>query len=607
MFHTVASSTYYLAGGEQYPVCARAKRSCGHCLCSLPLPLLLFHIRFSPLVDSAAPMICSMKLAFFTLSLALELLSVSAYLSTRNEESAWPGPNINGVFGLLDGIYEGGKSIIDYFSDGNDATTLTNTDQNSPVRQPTSSDGSQGTQNQGEPPFKVQVTSTQEKCDSRSESLDKCPKGDYIIYPLDCAGLRNTEITDQLTGWHVVFKISTNKECGGIFFWLAKQISVDQVNTLKGMTDIVEAVAPNEVGQFQSSIKTQEPNEEKISKPTFERRDYGDSVSIQIDAPKHLTLISSSSANNDFFYFSKAGQGVTLYVIDSGAEPHTEFVENSVIKYWLHSICSDGVESDFFDGHGTCVLSAATGELCGPAKKMKAVVVKLGLDTIAPEGGSYISIGCFLDAFQKVADDLYDRMRNGEKVLGYTIINLSSNLYRPEWERTNLEKMETLLKKLIQQYQVIITVVSGNWHPGIQSLRIHEYPALFAPDIPLIVVGGVDVDTGTIHKETIVGAQMTILAPFQVRCAGADYTDFQTRTGTSFSAPIVAGVLGGMLSGQWGDRSRRRMREPGFTMAAAARDYVQYKGRKVKYSNYKSVSNGLEAKKGPPLYGWTLY
>lgn len=527
---------------------------------------------------------------------------------------------------LLDENVDGEDQPVDIVSDNVDSETLNNQEYNevdSNLQEkasqklcgleskslnecPAIAPSKPNSQQNDQPVYNLEVTTDQKKCRFKPESPEQCPGDGYLIYPVDCASPRNSEVPNRLASWKIVYKTSFNKQCGGTLFWLAEKLSLDQANALRKMEGVVANVQSDFYGELEGVIMPRDSINEKSAARLFQKRDYDLSVTVQSNAPEHLAILSRSET--DFLYFTNAGQDVTLYVVDSGVEPaNDEFVTNSVLKYTLHSMHSDGIDSDL-TGHGTCIVSLAAGHQYGSVKQLKTVMVKVGRSGLTPISRQYIAISDCLDGLQLILNDLYTRTQNHEKVKGHTVINLSLGFHRHDNDPSVLE-MRRLLLQLITEYQVIITVAAGNYHNYLPTLtKIYRYPALFAPALPLIVVGGIDTTTQQPHRSSLPGPQLTILAPYQVTCAAAlPGASSRTGAGTSFAAPITAGVIAGMLSGEWGDVNRARMGTGGFTMAKAMRDYVRRKGRKVGVlGGVKVVSNGLDARKKAPLYGWTL-
>lgn len=376
------------------------------------------------------------------------------------------------------------------------------------------------------------------------------------------------------------------------------------------MEGVVAEVVRDGIVKSSGVARYREPTKGKRSTTSLKRRDPGDSVLIQSNAPAHLAFVSSkvppSQKFHDYCYFSNAGRNVMLYVVESGIDAlHDDFAANQVVTKILRAPEANDVGTTF-DEHGTCVVSVAAGAQCGAAKELKATVAIVSTYEIVENGetvhATYASGS--LNAYQRIENDLYARERNGETVRGHTIMTITQT-FLPFDTFTHV-RHQNQWTILIEQYQVVITVSAGNTNQPGQL--IDELPQLYAPEMPLINVGGIDLTTGNLHVASKDSSPMymTILAPFRVTCAAAGRA-YWPRDGTSFSAPLAAGVIAGWMSGPWGDRAREDMRrQPGFTMAAAAKAYIQSKGRPVRGSRHKALWNGLDNAQGPPLYGWTL-
>ena len=113
---------------------------------------------------------------------------------------------------------------------------------------------------------------------------------------------------------------------------------------------------------------------------------------------------SSDDENSDFI--SKyTGNGVTVYLLDSGINAgHNEFTNGTITNLWTAFDTNpegDAYDSDYEDniGHGTAVGSLIIGENIGTAKDATLMNVKL-YDTIA----GATSVGSIVTAFSKVLE-----------------------------------------------------------------------------------------------------------------------------------------------------------------------------------------------------------
>ena len=465
-------------------------------------------------------------------------------------------------------------------------------------------------------PLAVEATQEEDECDPSIQSAIDCQYQSYMIYPLYCAEPQNAAVTSLLTSWAVNYFISQNDLCGGILFWRAKRLTVDQVKTLRGMKTIVSSVVIDQFtiveGITKSSKGIRKSSNARSSTGRLTRRSDSDTISKQSPAPDHLAFLSWSlwenSKPSDFYYLTNAGLHTSIYIIDLGVQPaNAEFLTRSVVTRWLHAGSSDGREDDV-NGHGSCILSAAAGIYCGPVKEMKAIIVKMGSTKVTQFGREKYKIDMseFLDGLQRIINDLDARMQK-EKIWGHTILNISFNF--DSSDGIIIATLRGLLEILINDYHVVVTVSAGNIHSLSPLSFITGYPALLASSLPIIVVGGIDVINGREHHRSKIDDEVTILAPYSVVCASNEPGDsFRPEgSGTSFSSAIVAGVLGGMLSGKWGDITRKRIgHEQGFTMAAAAKEHLVNTGRDVQDSRFKAVANELRGEIGPPSWGRTF-
>ena len=166
-----------------------------------------------------------------------------------------------------------------------------------------------------------------------------------------------------------------------------------------------------------------------------------------------------------YAYNTVAGQDVTVYVIDSGANPsNPDYMEMPGSKRWLkfdeeywqkHAVNIPNTETDE-QNHGSCVVSKVAGKTYGVAKKVNIVIAKVGVrQTDTSLAGWYIYL------LQKVREDILK-----ENLKGKAVVNLSGGL--PLRDRSVIAAMRIAVESLLKDDVVVVTT-SGNdkvsWFP----------------------------------------------------------------------------------------------------------------------------------------------
>ncbi|GJC95007.1 hypothetical protein ColKHC_03833 [Colletotrichum higginsianum] len=209
-------------------------------------------------------------------------------------------------------------------------------------------------------------------------------------------------------------------------------------------------------------------------------------VRLQTVAPTELKVISQPPGSvraadlPGFGYASEAGRGVTIYVIDTGANAQNpEWKDMTGSKRFMYlpeaeETMTDGHKS----GHGSCVSSKATGSLFGTAKDADIVMLKV------PKELPWTS--AILAALVDISDDVE---RKGIK--GKAVVNIS--LGQP----------------------------------------------LFSYDTDLIVVGAIDNDGSRADYSQGTIEELTTSAPGDVMCASSTSLGWVKKSGTSFGVIAV--------------------------------------------------------------------
>ncbi|KXH25454.1 hypothetical protein CSIM01_09248 [Colletotrichum simmondsii] len=254
-------------------------------------------------------------------------------------------------------------------------------------------------------------------------------------------------------------------------------------------------------------------------------------IALQSDAVDELKAISQPAGASiadlpGFGYASEAGKGVTIYVIDTGANAeNSEWTGMTGTKGFMYAPGATKDETDFLN-HGSCVASKAAGPAYGTAK---------GADLIAVKLPGTLSLSAIFTALIEISNDVFQK-----KLEGKAVINMS------------------LGSPLMAEDIVIVTASGNDAQYGVDDVT--EYPALFGPTTDIIVVGATENDGYRAFFSQGTGDQLTVSAPGFVDCASGRSAGSQELYGTSFAAPAVAGVIAVWLSQ---DEHKARLQVPG--------------------------------------------
>ncbi|KAF2831048.1 subtilisin-like protein [Ophiobolus disseminans] len=272
-----------------------------------------------------------------------------------------------------------------------------------------------------------------------------------------------------------------------------------------------------------------------------------------VSQPKDMDL----EKMKDFVYDERAGEGILVYVVDQGVQINVENDDNKkefpnleIIKgdtTILQGAISkrlglppdvDGDPSDEARGtHGTVVASKAVDAKYGIAKKATLIPVKTTPD--------YIDI---LDGFERIIKDL-------EKAPGRAlraVVVFSTTLEEGLNYETALDfpQDQAFHNYLVKIMNLGTPIVNSAGNGALRSLDMDGLPQVFTDELtPLINVGSADF-AGKRWYKSQEGTQLTTYGPgFIVGQSRTNKKDFES-VGTSYSAPIVAGVIAAYMSSE---------------------------------------------------------
>ncbi|ORZ34329.1 peptidase S8/S53 domain-containing protein [Catenaria anguillulae PL171] len=241
----------------------------------------------------------------------------------------------------------------------------------------------------------------------------------------------------------------------------------------------------------------------------------------QRNAPEGLDRIDSRQGTDGVFkYAPNAGQGVDVYVIDSGIDTrHPDLAGRASV----HDLVGEG-QNDL-GGHGTHVAGTIGGTKYGIAKKANLI----GIKVFNRSGrGSSTTI---LRALELVTQMV-------EKSGRPSVVNMSLGGARVSNEYSTTERAVAALAKL----GVPVVVAAGN--EGQDACNVS--PA-YIPDV--VTVGAVSTQNDAITSFSNFGQCLDIFAPgYQIESAAANRQGAAYMSGTSMASPHVAGAFAALMS-----------------------------------------------------------
>ncbi|KAL6628869.1 peptidase S8/S53 domain-containing protein [Neocallimastix sp. 'constans'] len=287
-------------------------------------------------------------------------------------------------------------------------------------------------------------------------------------------------------------------------------------------------------------------------------------LNVRNNTDLHLSLISQgiydekliNQYDTNYYYPKSAGKDVDLYILDSGfnlkneefSNTHERSVKCEGVAYEgkiSENLPLDKCYGDIKKDHGSKVADAAAGIKHGVANKANLHLIVHGNETL-----DLISNLIFVR----------DHLKNPHK----TVINCSFGEYYT-YDRLKSDEILITISDLFKELTnkgVIVVAAAGN---DCEILSINDEVTFPCVLDDVICVGGIESINLEENKEKIMisnnykkasfsnqGYGVNIYAPF---FANVSYIPFETGIyteeiviGTSFSSPIVAGVISTILS-----------------------------------------------------------
>lgn len=259
---------------------------------------------------------------------------------------------------------------------------------------------------------------------------------------------------------------------------------------------------------------------------TVELLDMPDTADFSTATTEYNSLATSYGqlGVNAFWSLGITGKGVRIGVIDSGISPHNDIVENLEVGYNYYESTNDTTDGV---GHGTMVagLIAAKGSsYYGIAPDAKVIPFRC----YAADGTGTNNIASIATSIT-VASEEYN----------CDIINLSVGT------TTDSPTLKLAVDTAVNN-GVIIVAASGNHGETVSTTDAYYYPASYEG---VISVGNIQ-SNNELWKTSGENDMVTVVAPGHLvrgLSNASGNASYAYGTGTSFSCPIVSGVVACML------------------------------------------------------------
>ncbi|KAK4247523.1 glucan 1,3-beta-glucosidase [Corynascus novoguineensis] len=382
--------------------------------------------------------------------------------------------------------------------------------------------------------------------------------GPAIIYPKnpkDDSSVRR--IRDKLSAMKIEVEDTHEARSDALgftaFFWVEYLSSTD-MNSLRDMVDDVQDVYHYEqwsrnVADGKAILITNHEEPQLNNRSVIFKRDEDPSEFwelSQVSAPPgaewmHDKRIRSLNDDNSYTYkyyhHESEGEGQYVYVVEDGIwDKHPEFRGAKIEHVRQASYADDFLTKNL--QHGSGVTAKIIGSRLGVAKRATAVIMDkeiLSAGMVIPDDLVYEKA---LESLLDAADDIAKKGRSGKAVV---------NISWAVTTRLNPTYYAMMLKILQELDQLDTVIVAGAGNNGLNAniKGIDTYPARFLGDgrFPnMIVVGSTNRNCKRVRSSSEEN-WVTTYAPAGDISLPAENGGYQTGGGTSFAAPLVAGLV----------------------------------------------------------------
>lgn len=431
--------------------------------------------------------------------------------------------------------------------------------------------------------------------------MDLCeePKS-YITWPRSCEDTSQNAITASiLSGMDSHFLTSIHPLCaveGGVGFFVAR-LNAQQVEALSQQKAGVKAVELNPTSK-RSKVGNPTPTREAVPASVGFKRSFIEkraqvNVIHQENADESLSFLSSAPrrrTTNRYSYFTEAGTGIRIYVVNEGLNKEISDLSDRSIS-WLYAIDTSREQTDAehpdYGQEATCGVTKVAGRIYGVAKNSDLTIAKTG------------HVGTsFQDSLGNIIRDVRSSPGSSK---GRCVIHLTEGFEESECGLEFVAYLHMNLHSLVNVYQCVIITSSGMNRENTKTSVITTIPARWSKIYDIVTVGAVYAPDPTQKGQSRLnlngqrfpwspwGPEIVVAGPGNGLCASAHSPGIRVE-GDVIASATVTGLVAYFLSlpdlGVW-MRSAQNLPQSMISFLQS----MSY----ARFSGPRSVWNGLDS------------
>lgn len=349
----------------------------------------------------------------------------------------------------------------------------------------------------------------------------------------------------------------------GVWFWVGN-FSPEQIESIKKAAHVVQTVEPDipvrsdfRTGSTGENLDPAQFQKDSAADPlvgefSLQRRaNLGDRViSVSKGANPSLNFLSTppgKKASNTYASFRPTYSKIQIFLLEFGiidSHPEIAVIITAVrdTRYGYPPQLQSSTPEENFEG--TCMASMIGSKKNGAAK---------GLNASRSPRLTFVKISNQIWSFIAGIAEVYSALDyDSRTAVGYNIvvipvgINLR-NIRKGLTPEVSLSRIKDMITRMITRWQVVFVAAVGteentDTESNEGTKVVETYPALWGGQLPIVVVGAVDIFTGENQPWSYDGPPLSIRGPAQGYCLD------QKPVGTTIASAYVGGLVAYFLS-----------------------------------------------------------